>query len=350
MRDEDNRLWYEIHIPGKEVRYIRREDTIHIPALGANGVMGIGLLTVAREAIGLNSAQDQYAGKFFRNGGNISGVIETANSLKEDAFQRLKKEVAEKFGGLTNAHRVAILENGLNFKSINPTHQEAQLIEARRFSVEEWARWLNMPPHKLKEMTHATFSNVEHQNIEWVVDSIRPWLVRSEQEYDRKLLRKTNQFYFKHVVDGLLRGDQQGRYAAYAVARNWGWFSANDVLELEDRNPLPGDTGDIYLIPANMQRADQPLAPQQKAAEQIVKQEQKSLTARGAAGTYDDGFQNRLMALMNVPRETAKRYVSLTQQLNLMADEKDIPDTQRQAMKASLLVQMANGGMTHAQI
>ena len=109
------------------------------------------------------------------------------------------------------------MEAGVKLKPLNISNSDSQLIESKRFSVEDWARWLNMPPHKLKEMGHSTFSNIEHQNIEWVVDSIGPWLQRFEQEYNRKLFKNKKQFYTKHVVEGLLMGDQKSRYDSYAI-------------------------------------------------------------------------------------------------------------------------------------
>jgi hypothetical protein len=201
-----------------------------------------------------------------------------------------------------------------------------------------------MPPHKLKEMTNATFSNIEHQNIEWVVDTIRPWLVRFEQEFDEKIFRKNNLFYTRHVVDGLLRGDQKSRFDAYAIARNWGWMSPNDVLELEDRNPLPPDIGDVYLIPANMMRADQmPTAPRE-TAERIVRQEHKLLDARGMAGTYDDDFQKRLMNEMNISRKAAWTYASRARHLNLIAKDHELSEESVRENKVNLLLQLVCGG------
>lgn len=343
--DEDNRLWYEIRVATGEVRYLPSERVLHIPGLGFDGIMGYGLIQVARDAIGLNAAENIYSAKFFRNGGSVSGTIETTNTLNDKSFDRLKSEIADKFSGLSNAHRVAILEAGLKYNPINPTHRDSQLIESRRFSIEEWARWLNMPPHKLKEMTHATFSNIEHQNIEWMVDTIDPWLVRFEQEYDDKIFRKNNLFYTKHVVEGRLRGDQKTRFDSYAIARNWGWMSPNDVLELEDRNPLPPDIGDVYLIPANMMRADQTLAPQREAAARIVRQEHKSLEARGMAGTYDEGFESRVMNLLNVSREAARAYTARARQLNLFAKEQELSEEAVRENKVNLLLQLVCGGI-----
>jgi len=360
-RDDRGQLWYEIRPWDKEVRYLKPEDVLHIPGMGYDGIMGYGLIQVARDAIGLNSAQDQYAAKFFRNGGNISGVVETDSVLTDGQFTRLKSEIAEKLQGLTNAHRIAVLEAGLKFKSMNPTHRDTQLVEERRFTVEDWARWLNMPPHKLKEMTHATFSNIEHQNIEWVVDTIRPWLVRFEQEFNRKLFRKQSMFYTKHVVDGLLRGDQKARFDAYSIARNWGWMSANDVLELEDRNPLPGKLGDMYLVPLNMVPAEKagedkttaPAAPPdldsapvtarfvRAAAERVMRFESRMLEARGTAAYIEVGA--KVAEWMCVSQDAADRYCAAAMQLNLLAEDRGISQDELKLRKIELLERLVLG-------
>lgn len=360
-RDDTGQLWYEVRPWDKELRYLKPEDVLHVPGLGYDGVMGYGLLQLARESIGLNAAQDQYAAKFFRNGGNISGVIETDKVLNDGQFTRLKSEIANKLSGLSNAHRIAILENGMKFNPMNPTHQEAQLIEARRFTVEEWARWLNIPPHKLREMTHATFSNIEHQNIEWVVDTIRPWLVRFEQEFNRKLFRKQSIFYTKHTVEGLLRGDLASRYAAYAIARTWGWMSANDVLELEDRNPLPGKLGDMYLVPLNMTPAEMagkpdpvppaptpdPNAPApdtnapatsriaRAAAERVLRFESRMLESSGSAAYVQ--VAEKVAEWMCVARESADRYCAAAMHLNLIAEDRGISPDELKLRKIELL-------------
>lgn len=361
VRDDTGRLWYEVRPWDGEVRYLKPEDVLHIPGLGFDGIMGFGLLQLARESVALNAAQDQYAAKFFRNGGNISGAIETDKVLTDPQFTRLKSEVAEKMQGIANAHRIAILENGMKFKPMNPTHEEAQLIEARRFTIEEWARWLCMPPHKLREMTHATFSNIEHQNIEWIVDTIMPWVKRFEQEFNRKLFRKQSIFYTKHVVDGQLRGDLKSRYDAYAIARGWGWMSANDVLELEDRNPLPGKTGDMYLVPMNMQPAEKagqdkpapavpaPPAPAEPktarlaraAAERVMRFESRVLESSGAAGYTQ--VSDKIVDWLLVSKESAERYCAAAAQLNLLAEDRGISRDELRMRKIELLERLAMG-------
>jgi len=368
VRDDQDVLWYEVRPWEKEVRYLKPENVLHIPGLGYDGVMGYGLIQLARESIGLNAAQDQYAAKFFRNGGNVSAVLETDKPpMTAPQYDRLKSEVVEKLQGLTNAHRIAIMENGLKYKPMNPTHEEAQLVEARRFTVEEWARWLNMPPHKLREMTHATFSNIEHQNIEWVVDTIRPWLVRFEQEFNRKLFRKQSVFYTKHTVEGLLRGDLKSRFDAYAIARTWGWMSANDILELEDRNPLPGKLGDMYLVPLNMTTAEmagkaqetpKPAAPEKpqpdmpdkdklanrlarSAAERVVRYESRMLVSSGTAAYVDVAL--KVAEWMCVAQEVSDRYCAAAMQLNLLAEDRGIAQDELKMRKVEFLERLVLG-------
>lgn len=375
VRDDQMQLWFEVRPWEKEVRYLKPENVLHIPGLGYDGVCGYGLIQLARESIGLNSAQDQYAGKFFKNGGTVTGVLETPGVLTDPQFEKLKNEVATKFSGLTNAHRIAILQQGIKFNSINPTHEEAQMIESRRFSVEEWARWLNIPVHKLKELTHATFSNIEHQNIEWVVDTIRPWLVRFEQEFNRKLFRKQSLFYTKHVVDGLLRGDQKARFDSYQIARSYGWMSANDVLELEDRNPLPAKIGNVYMVPANMTRAEdlgkqavqtsaQPALPAppppgtadptpaqrgraRAGVERVVRLESRLLQSR-RSDTYFE-VRSSMCEWLGVTSELAGRYCGLAQQLNLIAEEQNIAPAELQARKIEALERLILSGDDDAQ-
>ena len=357
-RDENNDLWYEVRIDNGGYAYLPAADVLHVPGLGFDGICGYSLISVAMESIGINLAQEKYTGKFFSNGGHVSAVIETDNVLQDDTFARLKSEIAKNIGGLDNAHRIAILEAGLKLKPTNITNGDAQLIEGKRLSIEDWARWLNMPPHKLKEMGHSTFSNIEHQNIEWVVDSIRPWLERFEQEYNRKLFRNKNQFYTKHVVDGLLRGDHRSRNEAYAIGRNWGWLSANDVLEFEDRNPLPGDLGDIYLVPGNMTRAEdagQQMEPDVPAVDEDEPREMRM--TRAAAGRvvgyelrqepgYASGqeFVEKVADWMCTTPEIAEKYARLTAHIKLLTDEACVPENGAMAAKINLLTELVMSG------
>ena len=367
LRADDGVLWYEVRKLDGGVAYIPYYDMLHIPGLGFDGIQGYSLMHVALESIGINLAQQKYEGKFFSNGGHISLAAETDNVLKEDTFNRLKGELNAKLMGLDNAHRIALLEAGIKLKPLNINNVDAQLLEGKRFSVEDWARWLNMPPHKLKEMTHATFSNIEHQNIEWVVDTIRPWLIRFEQEYDRKLFRQKNIFYSKHVVEGLLRGDQKSRYEAYAIARNWGWMSPNDVLELEDRNPLEGDIGDIYLVPGNMSRAEdagEMMDPKESTSEDNGEDNSREMKLTRAAASRLVGYECRqqhkvdkvfnheefslmIMDWMATSQEVANKYIAMTRPLTLLGDD-GIPSEEAVAMRIDLLTRLVTEGSYEA--
>lgn len=237
-------------------RFLQPADVLHVPGLAFDGVQGYGLIQVALESMGLHKGQETYAARYFANGGNVSAVVETEQVLGDDSYKRLQDQLRSTLSGVDNAHRIALLEAGLKLKPINLTHEQAQLIESRRFSVEEWARWLNIPPHKLRDLTRATFSNIEHQAIEFVTDTIRPWVIKIEQELNRKLFLQRNRFYARHKLEGLLRGDTKSRYEAYSLALSWGWMSQNEIRELEDLDPIAD--GDDYWIQLNMQRLGDP--------------------------------------------------------------------------------------------
>jgi HK97 family phage portal protein len=355
VRDDTGQLWYEVtvydkttHDPKMETRYLKPADVLHVPGLGYDGVMGYGLIRVAAESIGLSAAQEQYAAKFFKNGGSISGALTTDQKLGDVQFQRLKSEIANKLSGLSNAHRIALFEQGLKY--------EAQLIESRRFTADEWARWLNIPPHKLKELTHATFSNIEEQNIEFVVDTIRPWLVRCEQEYNRKLFVKKGVFYTKHVVEGLLRGNIQTRYAAYGVGRQWGWLCVDDVRELEDMNPLPDNQGQQYIVPLNM-TTPKLLEDKGAASAPPVQPPAAVKAAKRMAGLFaervlsledrigrDDVFRSNMAKWTGVSAETVDMYCAKSAQINFIAADMNISAEEVWARKKELLVTLIMEG------
>lgn len=232
-------------------------DMLHIPGLGFDGLKGYSVIRKARESIGLAMATENFGAQFFGNGA-VSGLVAMhPGQLSETAKTNIKKSIQDTVGG-QKKHSVIVLEEGMKVEKTSIPPDDAQFLETRRFQVLEIARWLNLPPHKLRDLERATFSNIEHQGIDFVTDTLRFWLVVWEAELKRKLIPELewNIQYVEHVVDGLLRGDTQTRYAAYAVGRNWGWLSADDVRELENLNPLPAGDGDRYLVPTNMVPAD----------------------------------------------------------------------------------------------
>jgi HK97 family phage portal protein len=153
---------------------------------------------------------------------------------------------------------VLILEEGMKYNKNNISPEDAEMLDTEKSLYTRMASFFHVPPHKIGDMEHATFSNIEEQNIEYAVDTLRPWCVRIERAGKRQLLNESEKprFFIKFLLDGLLRGDFESRMRGYAIGRNWGWFSSNDVLELEDRNGI-GPQGDVYMAPQNMMPADQ---------------------------------------------------------------------------------------------
>lgn len=223
------------------------------------GFMGLSVIGQARESIGLAMATEEFGARFFGNDSRPGGVLKSPKALSQSAAENLKLSWEAAHGGLSNRHRVAVLEEGIEWQQIGLPPEDAQFLQLREFQVQDIARFFRVPPHKIADLRRATFSNIEHQSIEFVVDCIRPLCVRFEQSAHRSLLAEDDRqtHIIEHVIDGLLRGDTASRFAAYATARQWGWMSADDVRELENQNPLPDGQGKIYLVPMNMTPADQ---------------------------------------------------------------------------------------------
>ena len=237
--------------------YIDDIDMLHIMGPSTDGVVGMSVVSRARDSFGLAASAELYGRRFFSNSAIPSGVIEYPGTLKDQARANLRRSWETMHAG-ENQGKVAILEEGIKYQNIGMPSKDAQFLETRQFQVVEIARWFNIPPHKLKDLSRATFSNIEEQNIDYVQDSIMPLAIDFEEECNRKLLSEDeqDQYFFEFLVDGLLRSNMAARYAAYAVGRQWGWLSSNDVRRKENMNTLEGDQGDIYLVPMNMMPAD----------------------------------------------------------------------------------------------
>lgn len=251
---------------------------LHIPGFGFNGLVGLSPIAVARQAIGLGLAAEEFGARFFGNGTNLGGVVKHPGKLSDQAAKNLRSSINETYSGLGQSHRVMLLEEGMDFVKVGIPPEDAQFLETRKFQVEEIARIFRVPPHMIGELSRATFNNIEHQSIEFVVHTIRPWLVRWEQVMKWKLFLPSERksFFAEFVVDGLLRGDIKNRYAAYAIGRQNGWLSADDIREMENLNPLPDGQGQIYLVNGNMvpiNQAQTPKAPDPAA----MRSEKRSL-------------------------------------------------------------------------
>jgi HK97 family phage portal protein len=242
----------------------------HVRWMSINGYTGLSPIMLHANAIGHAQAIQQYAGKSFMNGTALSGVIERPGApLKDQAsVDRITDGWNAKFGGSGNAKKVAMLQEGMTFKPLSMTNVDAALIDALRLSTIDIARIYKIPAHMVNELERATFSNIEHQEIQFVIYTLLPWVKRHEQAKTRDLLlpSERKQYFIEYNLAGLLRGDQASRYAAYAVGRQWGWLSINDIRRLENMPPVKG--GDVYLSPLNMVDASKPIPlPTGKPAE-----------------------------------------------------------------------------------
>lgn len=237
---------------------LQARDVLHVPGLGYDGYMGYSVIAKARESLGLGLAMQQFGAAFFGNGSTFGGVFVSPRALGEKEKKDLTTELKGFHQGLDRAHRFVVLEGGMDYKRLGVPPDDAQFLESRSFHIADVARWFKVPPHKIGDLSRATFSNIEHQAIDYVTTCLRPWASRWQQEINRKLIAPSERRiqYVEHLFEDLLRGDIQSRYAAYAVGRQWGWLSADDVREIENMNPLPNGQGAIYLVPQNMWPAD----------------------------------------------------------------------------------------------
>jgi HK97 family phage portal protein len=232
---------------------------LHVPGFGFDGLQGYGVVRRARESLSLSLAAERFGATFFGNGSSFGGVFTTDAELDDEAEKKFRKTMTDLHQGPDRAHKLAVLWGGKwTYEKLGVPPDDAQFLETRKFQIEEVARWLNLPPHKLKHLDRSTNNNIEHQGIEYHTDTIWPWQVRWEQEYNRKLIPRLErgQQFIEHLVDGIQRGDIQTRYAAYAVGRQWGWLCADDIRERENMNPLPNGTGQTFLVPLNMTPAN----------------------------------------------------------------------------------------------
>nr|DAP60717.1 MAG TPA: Portal [Caudoviricetes sp.] len=259
-RDTNGHLYYSYNrgndeaIRDKQSTVILRPtDVLHIPGLGFDGLVGYSPIAMAKNAIGMAIACEEYGAKFFANGAAPGGVLEHPGTLKDP--QRIRESWQSTYGGTGNAHRIAVLEEGMKYTPIGISPEQAQFLETRKFQINEIARIFRVPPHMVGDLEKSSFSNIEQQSLEFVKYTLDPWVIRWEQSIMRTLLSQEEkaQYFVKFNLEGLLRGDYQSRMNGYAIGRQNGWMSANDIRELENLDRIPAEEGgDLYLINGNM--------------------------------------------------------------------------------------------------
>lgn len=228
---------------------LKAENVLHIPGLGFDGLIGYSPIAMAKNAVGMTLACEEYGASFFANGANPGGVLEHPGVLKDPS--KVRESWNSVYRGVNNAHKIAVLEEGMKYQQIGIPPEEAQFLETRKFQINEIARLYRIPPHMVGDLDKSSFSNIEQQSLEFVKYTLDPWVIRWEQSLQRSLLLpgEKGKYFIKLNVDGLLRGDYQSRMNGYAVGRQNGWFSANDIREMENMNPIPDEEGgNLYLV------------------------------------------------------------------------------------------------------
>lgn len=250
-RDDQGNLIYEVRNGVSAPVIIKSDEMFHLHGLGFDGLVGYDIVTLASRSIGLGVASQEFGASFFGNGAIPGGIItnEIGKELSDKGIKSLLAKFNRKLRGPVNAHKVEYIDAGMKYQQIGVAPEAAQFLETRKFQVNEIARWFRVPPHKIADLEKATFSNIEEQNIQFVTDTIQPWVTRIEQEADYKLF-SSSKFYTKFNLNSLLRGDAESRAAFYRSMFDMGSLSPNEIRSFEDLNPIDG--GEKYFVQLNL--------------------------------------------------------------------------------------------------
>jgi HK97 family phage portal protein len=250
FRTDTGLLRYRVSNPNGGQTILQPRNIIHLSALSMDGIIGHSLAEHAGESIGLGLATEKFGASFFGNGSMFGGTVEIEGKLDEPAKDNVRKMIEAVHQGVERAHKILVLANGAKFKERGTSPNEAQFLETRKFQINEVARWLSMPPHKLGDLENAHFTNIEEQDY---VGCVSGWLKMWEQELTRKLISplEYSQQSIEHVLEGVLRGDSTKRAEFYSKMHSLGAFSINDILRLENKNTI-GPAGDGHFVPLNM--------------------------------------------------------------------------------------------------
>jgi HK97 family phage portal protein len=289
LRDEESKeLFYRVSQSlGSQVD-LPAESVFHIRNIGSDGLVGLSVIGLAARTIGMGIAAEEFGANLYQNQAIPSGVLEHPQQLSAEAQQRLRDQFGERYGGARHAGKPLVLEEGLKFHPLSFKPEDLQFLESRRFTVEEIARWFGIPPHKLADMEHATFSNIEHLSIEVVNDAILPWCQSLEQEADYKLLNSIRgDYYTKIDIRGLLRGDSKSRAEFYSKMFPLGAFSINEIRFLEDMGPI--ENGDTHFVPLNFTTLDNAIRLSNERTEQPELSNKQPVGAGNGTENTDEG-------------------------------------------------------------
>lgn len=253
-RNADGQIFYE-YSSDTGIMNFTPYNVLHIPGLGFNGLLGQSPIAMAKNAIGLAISTEEYGSKFFQNDARPSVILEHPGKISNP--DKVREAWNKLYQGSSNANKTAVLEEGMKAHALSIPPEQAQFLESRKFQINEICRIFRVPPHMVADLEKSSFSNIENQSREFVTYTLDPWVIRWEASIQRSAFseKEKKEYFTKMNVDGLLRGDYQGRMNGYAVGRQNGWLSSNDIRELENLNKIPAELGgDEYAVNGNMKK------------------------------------------------------------------------------------------------
>lgn len=253
----DGKIFYYYMAPNSAAeQQLTSNRVFHLRGLGSDGISGYSPIYLHKEAIGLAFAEQEYRTRFFSQNASPGGVLQKEGTLTDAGIQRLKKQWNEAHSGLSNAHRVAVLEEGVKWQQIGIPAKDMEFIEGRKYQKSEIATIYRVKPYKIGQMEPGTvsFASIEQQALDTHIDTMRPWVIRWEKKYSSLLTQpERRKFFVEFLFDAVLRADSESRARTLQIWRMNGLINGDDWLEIENRNPLPDDKGKEYWRPANMQ-------------------------------------------------------------------------------------------------
>lgn len=246
-------LWtpeYSVVMPNNKRKTLSPDEMHHVAGPVPSGFVGRSMISLAKDAIGLGLAAEKFGSHLYKNGVKPSGVLKHPGKIGPEGVEVLRQQFEKKYAGLSNSSRPLLLEEGMEWIALSINPDDAQFLETRKFQRSEIAGIFRVPAHLVNDLERATFSNIEHQTLDFITHSLRPWLKRWEQAASRDLLPASDRedYFFEFLMDDMLRGDTKSRYEAYSSALQNKWMSANEVRTKENLNPREG--GDVYENPA----------------------------------------------------------------------------------------------------
>ncbi len=243
----NGRVRYELTPERGGTEKYTQDEILHLRYRSTDGFTGLSPVAIARQTIGLALAQQSFESAFYKNGATFSGALRHPHKLTDEQHSQIQGSITQSFSGTSNAFKVFVLEEGMEYQAIGLSQQDAQFVESRKLTLEDVARIYRVPPPAIGILSDATYSNITEQSRSLVMHTLRPWLVRIEQAMNSSLLTVDGMrtHFLEHNAEGLLRGTQRDRYEAYQVGREWGWLNVNEIRRKENMGNI-GPEGDAY--------------------------------------------------------------------------------------------------------